>query len=188
MRNCVLTHTNGSTQSFDLTLSPVATERGVVVAISIREPVDKYQQTRLFRALLEAAPDGMVIVDREGQIVLVNAQVEELFGYERSELIGQQVRSWCRTASPACTWPSAAASSASRAPARWVWPATCYARRKDGSEFPVEVTLSPLETEDGLLVSAAVRDISERPPDAGARPTASRTSSSPPSPTSCARR
>ena len=162
VRNCVLTHSSGRNQTMDLTLSPVATERGVVVAISIREPADKYQQTRLFGALLEAAPDGMVIVDRDGQIILVNAQVEELFGYERSELVGQQVEILVpdRFSGMHMAFRSGFVSEPRTRPMGLA--SDLFARRKDGSEFPVEVTLSPLETDAGLLVSASVRDISER--------------------------
>jgi PAS domain S-box-containing protein len=162
IRNCVLAHTDGRSQTFDLTMSPVLTDRGTVVAIGIREPQDKYAQTKLFRALLEAAPDGMVIVDRDGVIGLVNAQVERLFGYERSELVGQPVEILVpdRFSGMHMAFRSGYVSEPRTRPMGLA--GDLHARRKDGSEFPIEVTLSPLETDDGLLVSAAVRDISER--------------------------
>lgn len=87
VRDAKLTHSEGGSNTVDLTLT--STDRGNFVAIGIREPDEKYRQTKLFRGLLEAAPDGMVIVNRDGMILLVNAQVEELFGYRRSELVGE---------------------------------------------------------------------------------------------------
>ena len=162
VRNCRLPDGQGGLRPYDLTMSPLLTDRGPLVAVGIKEPQDRYVQTRLFRALLEAAPDGMVIVDREGQIVLVNAQVEALFGYERSELVGQMVEILVpdRFSGMHMAFRSGYVSEPNTRPMGLA--GDLFARRKDGSEFPVEVTLSPLETDDGLLVSAAVRDISER--------------------------
>nr|WP_322724116.1 PAS domain S-box protein [Streptomyces phyllanthi] len=115
-----------------------------------------------FRGLLEAAPDAMVIVDDTGTIRLVNAQTETLFGYQRDELLGRPVE---------ILIPSRFHAHHTRhrdgyATTRQVRPMGAglelHGLRKDGSEFPVEISLSPLETADGLLVSAAVRDVSER--------------------------
>lgn len=119
-------------------------------------------ETPLFRSLLEAAPDGMVIVDDDGEIVLVNVQTEKLFGYDRDELVGQHVEMLV---------PMRFSGNHERFRTGYVdEPRTrpmglagqLFARRKDGTEFPVEISLAPLETERGLLVSAAVRDITER--------------------------
>ncbi len=98
------------------------------------------QSEAKFRGLLESAPDAMVIVDGKGRIVLVNAATERLFGYRRAELLGQPSD---------ILMPSNAGGDP-------------YGRRKDGSAFPVEVSHSPLQTEDGLMVSSAIRDVTER--------------------------
>ncbi|MBB5812582.1 PAS domain S-box-containing protein [Streptomyces collinus] len=115
-----------------------------------------------FQGLLEAAPDAMVIVDDKGTIKLVNAQTEALFGYRRDELLGGPVELLV----PQRFQPQHTRHRDGYAGARQVRPMGAglelHGLRKDGSEFPVEISLSPLETADGLLVSAAVRDVSER--------------------------
>ncbi|SDT14862.1 PAS domain S-box-containing protein [Nocardioides scoriae] len=152
----------GAVHHVDLTMTPTMTEQGRLVTISVRDSSEKYQQTRLFRGLLEAAPDGMVIVDRDGIITLVNAQVEQMFGYQRAELVGEPVEILVpdRYTGMHMAFRNGYVSEPRSRPMGLA--GDLHARRKDGSEFPVEVTLSPLETEEGLLVSAAVRDISER--------------------------
>ena len=154
---------DGSEFPVEISLAPLHTEQGLLISAAVRDVTAKRREERLFRGLLEAAPDAMVIVSKDGRIVLVNAQVEELFGYQRAELIGRPVERLvpARFAGMHVAFRSGYAAAGPRTRPMGL-AGDLYARRKDGSEFPVEISLAPLETEDGLLVSAAVRDISER--------------------------
>lgn len=115
-----------------------------------------------FRGLLETAPDGMVIIDEQGRIVLVNSQTERLFGYPRQQLIGQLVDMLLPARFVVPRAEHRAAFARDPRPVSMGQGLDLFARRRDGTEFPVEITLSPLQTEDGMLFSAAVRDVTER--------------------------
>jgi PAS domain S-box-containing protein len=82
---------DGTEFPVEISLAPLRTEDGLLISAAIRDVTNKRREERLFRGLLEAAPDAMVIVDGQGRVVLVNAQVEERFGYQRAELVGQPV-------------------------------------------------------------------------------------------------
>jgi two-component system sensor kinase FixL len=127
-----------------------------------RDITERKQAEEKFRLAVEASPNGILLVNQVGQIVLVNSQIEELFGYGREELIGHSVEILVpeRYASEHpehrrkfFAAPAARAMGAGR---------ELFGRRKDGNEFPVEIGLNPIKTPNGVLVLAAVVDISAR--------------------------
>ena len=132
---------------------------GIVV---FRDITERKNVEAKFRGLLEAAPDAMVIVDRRGRIVLVNAQAEKLFGYAREDLLGASLDRLIPErfrqkheghAEGFMKTPVARPMGAGL---------DLFGLRSDGSEFPAEISLSPMESEEGLLVTAAIRDVTDR--------------------------
>jgi PAS domain S-box-containing protein len=122
----------------------------------IRESGAKY------RGLLEAAPDAMAVVNQKGEIVLLNVQAEKQFGYRRDGLVGQKVKNIIPEGFFERLVADSTRSAADALAQQIDIGIELSGRRKDGSEFPIELMLSPLESSEGILVTAAVRDISVR--------------------------
>ena len=115
-----------------------------------------------YRGLLEAAPDGMVVVNQGGEIVLLNVQAEKQFGYRRDELVREQVATIIPEGFAERLVADALRSSEDALAQQIGTGIELIGRRKDGSKFPIEIMLSPLESTEGILVTAAIRDISVR--------------------------
>jgi diguanylate cyclase (GGDEF)-like protein/PAS domain S-box-containing protein len=160
---------DGSEFPIEIMLSPLESPEGFLVTAAIRDiTVRKDAERNLaqmearYRGLLEAAPDGMVVVDEKGKIVLLNAQAEKHFGYRSDELLGQEVTNIIPEGF-AERLIADGTRTASEALAQQIGTGIeLNGRRKDGSEFPIEIMLSPLESPEGILVTAAIRDITVR--------------------------
>jgi PAS domain S-box-containing protein len=160
---------DGSEFPVEISLSPLQTGEGLLVTASIRDiTVRKAAETHLaqmegrYRGLLEAAPDAMVVVNRSGEIVLLNVQAEKRFGFHRDELVGQQVKSIIPDGFAERLIADGLRSTAEALAQQIGTGIELTGRRKDGSEFPIEIMLSPLESAEGILVTAAIRDITVR--------------------------
>jgi PAS domain S-box-containing protein len=115
-----------------------------------------------YRGLLDAAPDAMVVVNQGGEIVLLNTQAEKQFGYHRDELLGQKVKNIIPEGFAERLIADGLRSAAEALAQQMGTGIELTGRRKDKSEFPIEIMLSPLQSTEGILVTAAIRDISMR--------------------------
>ena len=155
-------HKDGSEMPIEIGLNPINTDEGPFVLASIIDITERKRAEERFRQVIEGAPNGMVMVGREGKIVLVNLQIEKSFGYSRDELLGQTIEilvperfrgNHLGYRNGFMAEPSTRSMGSGR---------DLYGLRKDGSEFPVEIGLNPIETEQGLMVLGTIVDITER--------------------------
>jgi PAS domain S-box-containing protein len=153
---------DGTELPVEIGLNPIETPEGMFVLAAIVDITERRRQEERFRATVESAPTAMVMMDSTGVITLVNALTESVFGYSRDELLGQPVEILLpdryrighpRLREGFLRGPSARRMGEGR---------DLFGQRKDGSEFPVEIGLNPIETPDGTSVLAAIADITER--------------------------
>jgi PAS domain S-box-containing protein len=155
---------NGSQVPVAITVFAVKREDGQSTGLAaiVRDLTERRHAENRLRLVVESSPDGLLLVDEEGTIRMVNRQIDQLFGYERTELIGQSVEMLVpqrMRSHHAGDRAEFIAHSESRAMGKG---RDLYGVRKDGQEFPLEIGLSPIRTPDGLNVLASVVDISER--------------------------
>jgi PAS domain S-box-containing protein len=153
----------------EIMLSPLESAEGILVTaairdISVRKDAEEHlaQMEGRYRGLLEAAPDAMVVVNQVGEIVLLNVQVEKQFGYRRDELLGQKVKNIIPEGFAERLIADGTRTAAEALAQQIGTGIELIGRRKDGSEFPIEIMLSPLESPEGIMVTAAIRNITER--------------------------
>ncbi|HEX5170852.1 MAG TPA: PAS domain S-box protein [Cyclobacteriaceae bacterium] len=145
----------------EISLSPLAISGGTMAVAAIRDVTERKKAEEKFKGLLESAPDAMVIVNREGKILLVNAQTERLFMFPREEMIGRPVEMLI---------PERFQMHNEHRRRFFLDPRVremgrglqLFGKRMDQTEFPVEISLSPLETAEGTIVLAAIRDVTQR--------------------------
>jgi PAS domain S-box-containing protein len=127
-----------------------------------RDNLESKDSGAKYRGLPEAAPDAMVVVNECGEIVLLNVQAEKQFGYGRDELLGLKVKNIIPNGFAERLIADGTRTAAEALAQQIGTGIELIARRKDGTEFPIEIMLSPLESADGILVTAAIRDITTR--------------------------
>jgi PAS domain S-box-containing protein len=153
---------DGSEFPVEIGLNPIETQDGMMVLAAIIDITERKKAEQRFRLVVESAPNAIVLINQEGNISLVNSATEKLFGYDRTELVGKEVEALIpfryRNNHPNYrtsffTKPLSRPMGVGR---------DLFALRKDGSEFPVEIGLNPIESPEGNLVLASIIDITER--------------------------
>ncbi|MBL8710067.1 MAG: PAS domain S-box protein [Rhodospirillaceae bacterium] len=153
---------DGTEFPVEIGLNPIEGEEGLKVLSAIVDISARRRSEERFRQVVEAAPNAMVMINAGGVIELANAQAERVFGYDRTELLGKPIETLVperfRGHHPGLrrhyfAAPDSRPMGAGR---------DLFARRKDGSEFPVEIGLNPIETDDGTMILSAIVDISDR--------------------------
>jgi PAS domain S-box-containing protein len=153
---------DGSEFPVEIGLNPIETDEGTKVLSAVVDISGRKRLEERFRQVVESAPNAMVMIGPAGQIEMINAQTERLFGYDRSELLGKPIetlvperfrRNHPGLRSAFFAAPLARPMGAGR---------DLYGLRKDGGEFPVEIGLNPIETDEGMMVLSAIVDISDR--------------------------
>lgn len=154
---------NGTELPVEISLNPVRIKEKIYVVAAIRDVTLRRRSENKFRGLLEAAPDANVIVDAGGEILIVNAQTELLFGYTREEIIGKKVESLIpeRFKSTHPQHREQFAKTPKTRPMGAGMP-NLFGLRKDGTEFPVEISLSPLKLDNETIIIGSIRDITKR--------------------------
>jgi PAS domain S-box-containing protein len=155
---------DGSRFWANVVMTAVRNSSGSLLGFSeISRDISERKETEAkYRGLLEAAPDAMVVVNQGGEIVLLNLQTEKQFGYHRDELVGQKVKNIIPEGFAERLIADGTRSAAEALAQQIGTGIELYGRRKDGSDFPIEIMLSPLESAEGILVTAAIRDIGVR--------------------------
>ena len=155
-------HKDGSLFRAEIALNPIETEDGLIVTSTIRCRDVADDSEAYFRTLLESAPDAMIIIDDRGKIAIVNAQAEAMFGYRRNEMLGQPVEDLLpkRLRERHVEHREGFAKMPSLRPMGVGL--DLAARRRDGSEFPVEISLSPVMSANGRFISSVIRDVTAR--------------------------
>lgn len=154
-------HRDGRQIPVEVGLTPLSTPAAAVLACVV-DLTERKRAEEQFRLAIEAAPNGMLMVDEKGTIVLVNAQIEQLFGYTRHELVGRSVDELLPARYRGGHGDSRRSFFAHPRARPMAEGRELFALRKDGQEFPVEIGLSPIMTQSGLLVLGSMVDITER--------------------------
>lgn len=153
---------NGHVFEAEIALTPLASMGEELISAAIRDVSMKSTSEPFFRNLLETAPDAMIIIDHSGRISVVNEQTEIMFGYSRDQLLGYKIEMLLPARLHEMHVSHREGYTASPAVRPMGAGAELLGRRKDGSEFPVEISLSPVEAGSDTFVSSVIRDVTER--------------------------
>ncbi len=153
---------DGTLFGADIALAPFNTDSGVIVTSIVREVSGRGDTDIYFKNLLESAPDAMIIVDEEGRMTIVNGQTESMFGYAREELLGRPIEMLLPKSVRGVHVSHREGYSGDPRLRPMGEGLDLVGRRKDGSEFPVEISLSPVETDGGRFISSVIRDVTVR--------------------------
>ncbi|NGY58009.1 PAS domain S-box protein [Lentzea sp. NEAU-D13] len=164
LHDTVRVRKDGSRVHVEVSVSPIRDSTGKIVGVSsiARDVTERIKAEQRFRQLVLAAPDAMLIVDEHGTIALVNEQTERLFGYGREDLVGQSIELLIPARLRETHVGHRQRYLKDPRHRRMGTGIELAGLRRDGSQIPVEISLAPLDTEQGTMVSAAIRDISER--------------------------